>query len=102
MGFILSTLLCRVTPDDTDPLTFDAFGVLVSLLVSLPCLFNSETPPRLPTGQGTEIHCLKLCLLLHIIQVTSSLQPEDLSLFMENPGPGRKREKKTLEILSTV
>ena len=98
--FILSTLLCKVTPDDTDPLTFDAFGVLVSLLVSLPCLFNSETPPRLPTGQGTEIHCLKLCLLLHIIQVTSSLQPEDLSLFMQSPG--RKQENKTFDILSTV
>ena len=77
--FILSSLLCKVTPGGTDPLSFDAFGVLVSLLVSLPCLFNSETPPKLPTGQGTEIHCLKLCLLLHIVQVVSSLRSEDLA-----------------------
>ena len=84
--FILSSLLCKVTPGGTDPLSFDAFGVLVSLLVSLPCLFNSETPPKLPTGQGTEIHCLKLCLLLHIVQVVSSLRSEDLADVIEIRG----------------
>jgi len=75
--FLLSSLLCKSSPDNTDPLALDAFGVLVSLTVSLPCLFNSDMPPRLPSGQGTEIYCLKLCLLLHIIQVIHSFELSD-------------------------
>jgi len=75
--FILSSMLCKSSPDNVDPLSLDAFGVLVSLTVSLPCLFNSEMPPRLPSGQGTEIYCLKLCLLLHIIQIIYSFDEKD-------------------------
>merc|ERR1719232_1262318 len=75
--FLVSTILCKMTPDDTNPLMLDAFGVLVSLTASLPCLFNSDTPPRLPSGQGMELHCLKLCLLLHIVQIIYSFTDED-------------------------
>ena len=81
--FLVSTILCRVTPDDTNPLMLDAFGVLVSLTASLPCLFNSDTPPRLPSGQGMELHCLKLCLLLHIVQIIYSLEAEDFKQMQE-------------------
>jgi len=75
--FLLSTILCKVTPDDANPLQLDAFGVLVSLIASLPCLFISDLPPRLPSGQGLELHCVKLCLLLHIVQVIHSFDLED-------------------------
>eukprot|EP00092_Neocalanus_flemingeri_P020804 GFUD01022541.1.p1 GENE.GFUD01022541.1~~GFUD01022541.1.p1 ORF type:complete len:1872 (+),score=427.20 GFUD01022541.1:98-5617(+) len=81
--FILSSMLCKSSPDKVDPLSLDAFGVLVSLTVSLPCLFNSEMPPRLPSGQGTEIYCLKLCLLLHIIQVIYSFEANDYQKLMD-------------------
>merc|ERR1711892_410743 len=57
--FILSSMLCKSSPDNVDPLSLDAFGVLVSLTVSLPCLFNSDMPPRLPSGQGTVIYSLE-------------------------------------------
>ena len=75
--FLVSTILCKMTPDDTNPLMLDAFGVLVSLTASLPCLFNCDSPPRLPSGQGMELHCLKLCLLLHIVQIIYSFTDED-------------------------
>lgn len=32
-------------------ISLDCLGVLISLVVSLPCLFTSEMPPRFPTGQ---------------------------------------------------
>ena len=76
-AFLVSTILCKTTPDDSNPLMLDAFGVLVSLTASLPCLFNSDSPPRLPSGQGMELHCLKLCLLLHIVQIIYSFTDED-------------------------
>ena len=74
---LLSTLLCKSTPDDANPLHLDSFACLVSLTASLPCLFNSDIPPRLPSGQAMELHCLKLCLLLHIVQVLISFSSED-------------------------
>ena len=98
--FILSTLLCKATPGGADPLAFDAFGLLVSLIASLPCLFNSDIPPKLPTGQGTEIHCLKLCLLLHVLQIVTSLTPENLTTVTESRG--RTDENRSFNILATV
>jgi hypothetical protein len=71
-AFLLASILCENKPDDVDPLSLDCLGVLVSLVVSLPCLFNSDLPPRLPTGQGMELHCLKLVLLLHTVQLLHS------------------------------
>jgi len=98
--FILSSMLCKSTPDKVDPLSLDAFGVLVSLTVSLPCLFNSEMPPRLPSGQGPEIYCLKLCLLLHIIQAIFSLEATDYKHLLDS----RSRTDKniTQDIISHI
>jgi len=72
--FLLSSILCENKPDDVDPLSLDCLGVLISLVVSLPCLFTSEMPPRFPTGQGMELHCLKLVMLLHTVQLVHSLK----------------------------
>ena len=52
-----------------EPLSLDPLCALVSLLVSLPCLHSPELPPRLPTGRGLELHCLKLVLVLHCAQL---------------------------------
>ena len=98
--FILSSMLCKSSPDKVDPLSLDAFGVLVSLTVSLPCLFNSEMPPRLPSGQGTEIYCLKLCLLLHIIQVFFSFEEKDYLGLLDNRS--RTDQNLTQDIISSI
>ena len=96
--FLLATILCRRTPDDTNPLLLDAFGVLVSLTASLPCLFNSEVPPRLPSGQGMELHCLKLSLLLHIAQVITSLDTGDYTQLYDGcHGGWRTEQSKVLD-----
>jgi len=93
--FLISTLLCRTTPDQTNPLSLDAFGVLVSLMTSLPNLFNSECPPKLPSGQGLELHCLKLCLLLYIMQVIYSLESKDYKELIDIRG--RTEENKLFD-----
>ena len=93
--FLISTLLCRTTPDQTNPLSLDAFGVLVSLMTSLPNLFNSECPPKLPSGQGLELHCLKLCLLLYIMQVIYSLEIKDYKELIDIRG--RTEENKLFD-----
>jgi len=80
--FLLASLLADNNPMGSCHLNLDSFGMLVSLLISLPCIFDSDHPPRLPTGQGMELYCLKLCLMQHIIQVllnTSSQKYEELS-----------------------
>ena len=56
--FLLSCILCENRPDEVDPLSLDCLGVLVSLVVSLPCLFTTDMPPRLPTGQVNTSHQL--------------------------------------------
>ena len=55
--YLLATLFGRADAD-CSVFDVDAFGLLVSLVVSLPCLFVSR-PPRFMSGQGVELHCLK-------------------------------------------
>jgi len=50
----------------------DVVHLLLGLLVSLPSLIQETTPPcqpRIAGGQGLELHCLKLCLFTHIVQI---------------------------------
>jgi len=80
--FLLASLLADNNPMGSAHFKLDSFGMLVSLIISLPCIFDSDHPPRLPSGQGMELYCLKLCLMQHIIQVllnTSSQKYQEMS-----------------------
>ena len=41
-AFLLAAMLTCNAPEDTDILQLDSFGTLVSLIISLPCIFNSD------------------------------------------------------------
>ncbi|XP_023334562.1 E3 ubiquitin-protein ligase UBR2 isoform X2 [Eurytemora carolleeae] len=74
----------------------DMFGLLVSLISSLPGLFYSETstPPRVLSGLGLELNCLKICVLLQIVQILRGY-PE--RAFVEFAGVHNKSENQLLQ-----
>ncbi|XP_012287219.1 E3 ubiquitin-protein ligase UBR2 [Orussus abietinus] len=74
----LLTMLLENPNDDASVLHWDAFGVLVPLVVSLPNLFHMDTstPPPVITGGVSESHALYLVFVSLIVKILLTMDLE--------------------------
>ncbi|XP_031834567.1 ubr1 ubiquitin ligase [Nomia melanderi] len=95
------TMLLKNPPDSASILDCDSFGLLVSLINSLPNLFNTkeDTPPLVVTGGICDFYALQLVFLSLIVRI---LLTSDFNEGMDTEGQETTENTSAESILTLV